>query len=832
MLQDKVVPITSGQTSTGEAEQLDAWTEIKTAASKIAPVWPLQNFVAVNPYLGLTDKSWHDAATELKASASAHSTMDADFYRKKFEAGELIAGDVEKTLQEYGLSVTASEFIATLADESPDQGTLALMSNLHVSQTGIETTDLILEQISKWSADYFDKGQATIRTTTGNTTLFAQWLKHQKIDRTLRVMGLTDLNEVLSRLSDQPEEAARTMMADIGLDSEAVPMYLHRLARSIGGWMAYARYQDWGYELDGESSDNANMLLLVRLAYDWYCFQSLAADMGADILRQTFRRQLTTPASETPDPLMLAQEAYEASVRGRLLNNFQENETAAKTERASIQAAFCIDVRSEILRRAFETQSTSIETIGFAGFFGLAVDVQHFGHDDKNAHCPVLLKPGYTACETPAYRNTEKAQNAQSAIAANWFSFKAFRSSAVSSFAFVEALGLGYLARAITDAARITRPAALASKRGIIGPKLENAQRYELKHLDGTPVSREEKATIAGNILNGMSLKSDFARLVFLVGHGSTSVNNPHAAGLDCGACGGNAGAPNAQLTADLLNDPLVRQDLEARGVVIPEDCWFVAAQHDTTTDDVEFYKSLHVPESHQDDLHKARTYFDAASNITRAERALRLGTTQSHAIHKEVVSRSSDWSEVRPEWGLAGCKAFIAAPRTHSSHANLEGHAFLHSYDYKSDEDFQVLELIMTAPMIVASWINLQYFGSTVDNTVFGSGNKTLHNVVGRIGVLEGAGGDLRVGLPMQSLHDGEKWMHDPVKLSVVIRAPIEAMNTIIKKHEMVRELVDNGWLYLYAMSENGGISHEYAGGGKWLAYGETQTTESRTVA
>ncbi|MCB0187394.1 MAG: DUF2309 family protein, partial [Caldilineaceae bacterium] len=141
----------------------------------------------------------------------------------------------------------------------------------------------------------------------------------------------------------------------------------------------------------------------------------------------------------------------------------------------------------------------------------------------------------------------------------------------------------------------------------------------------------------------------------------------------------------------------------------------------------------------------------------------------------------SRDWSQVRPEWGLAGCAALIVAPRERTYGRDLGGRAFLHSYDWRQDRDFTILELIMTAPMVVASWINLQYYGSTVDNQRFGSGNKVLHNVVGTLGVLEGNGGDLRVGLPWQSVHDGENYVHEPLRLSVVIEAPLPAITDVI---------------------------------------------------
>lgn len=832
MQETKIIPITDGQAVDLEQDTFDAWSEISAAASKIAPVWPLQNFVAVNPYIGLTGNRWIEAAAELSATAQASSSMTPDFYRKQLETGRMTVADIEEALENLGSQMSPSDLLSTLDKNEGEPKALPLMSDLYCRHSGIEASEIILEQMSKWCADYFDQGQAAVTATSKQDELFASWLEHQSIDKTLPILGLSDFHEILSELANDPRHACKKMLFNLGLDREIVPLYLHRLARSVGGWIAYARYLDWGAQLDNRSSDVAATLLTVRLAYDWYCFQSQAKIMGPEILRQNFRWQYPLTATTEPSPLIYLQEAYENAARRKTLSLFRETPKPSHAYRKDLQAAFCIDVRSEVYRRALEAQSTGIETIGFAGFFGLATDVRHFGDTRQNAHCPVLLKPGYQAQELPAYAEAQKAADTQSAVAANWFSFRAFKSSAVSSFAFVEALGLSYLVRTITDALRITRPASLANTRGLIGMESADDLRYELTAPDGTALSLEQKVDLASGILAGMGLKKDFARLVILVGHGSNSVNNPHAAGLDCGACGGNSGTPNAQLTADLLNRADVRHGLERRGLYIPSDSWFVAALHDTTTDEVSFLGTELVPDDHRVELDTARRHFDAATTLTRAEREKRLNIISTKTLEAELRARSRDWSEVRPEWGLAGCKAFVAAPRSHSSHTSLDGQAFLHSYEYEYDADFKTLELIMTAPMIVASWINLQYFGSTVDNAVFGSGNKTLHNVVGKLGVLEGNGGDLRVGLPMQSLHDGENWMHDPVKLSVIIRAPINAMNDVVNRHEMVRDLADNGWLHLYAMSDLGAISHQYTGGCQWIELDSRNAAKARTVA
>ena len=264
----------------------------------------------------------------------------------------------------------------------------------------------------------------------------------------------------------------------------------------------------------------------------------------------------------------------------------------------------------------------------------------------------------------------------------------------------------------------------------------------------------------------------------------------------------------------NMLNNPDVRDGLVKRDIKVPADTLFVAALHDTTTDAITLYAQDTVSVAHSADFEQAREWFKSAGSMTRGERALRLPRA---ACDKDIAMRSRDWAETRPEWALAGCKAFVAAPRHRTAGKNMEGRAFLHDYNWTRDKDFGVLELIMTAPVVVASWISLQYYGSTVAPDIFGAGNKLLHNVTGGIGVVEGNGGTLRTGLPWQSVHDGETYAHDPLRLSVCIEAPREAMDDILERHDSVCALFDNGWLHLFAIDENGRMAWRYEGNLAW---------------
>jgi uncharacterized protein YbcC (UPF0753/DUF2309 family) len=392
---------------------------------------------------------------------------------------------------------------------------------------------------------------------------------------------------------------------------------------------------------------------------------------------------------------------------------------------------------------------------------------------------------------------TEKSHRYQARSLRAWGRFKL---AAVSSFAFVEAMGPAYVVKLLRGAFGLQK-----MKKGD-----SHAPRFE-----PMPALRD-RIDAAEKILRAMSLTENFGKIVLITGHGGNVVNNPFASGLHCGACGGHAGDVNARLLATVLNDREVRSGLTPRNILIPDDTLFIGARHDTTTDRVTVYDGDCASKIHKSNLKKIRKWLDKASALARKERMHRLPGAKTE---RQIRARAQNWAEVRPEWGLAGCQAFIAAPRTRTADQKLDGKSFLHEYDWKQDQahGFSVLELIMTAPVVVASWISLQYYGSSVAPKVFGSGDKLLHNVVGGIGVLEGNGGKLRAGLPWQSVHDGTKLAHEPLRLSVCIEAPIDAMTAILERHKSVRALFDNRWLHLFALDETGNMAWRYAGNLKW---------------
>jgi uncharacterized protein YbcC (UPF0753/DUF2309 family) len=325
-----------------------------------------------------------------------------------------------------------------------------------------------------------------------------------------------------------------------------------------------------------------------------------------------------------------------------------------------------------------------------------------------------------------------------------------------------------------------------------------------LNRLTRTGFSIPEQAYFVEAALRLMGLTSNFSRLVLFCAHGSTSQNNPYESALDCGACGGNQGLPNARTIAAMANKGPVRDLLRERGIKIPSATQFLAAEHDTTTDTVRIVDLEDVPPTHRKDLQRLMSDLRRAGEQASLERAnlLPQPSCQDPSLARQLVRRrSEDWAEVRPEWGLSKNSVMIIGRRTLTHQLNLEGRIFLHSYDFQQDPSGKLLETIMTAPLVVAQWINMEHYFSTVDNEVYGSGSKVYHNVVGRIGVMTGVWSDLRIGLPAQTVLNGPVPYHEPMRLLALIEAPLTRIQAIIARHPLLTRLVNLQWVTLVAL-------------------------------
>ena len=536
-------------------------------------------------------------------------------------------------------------------------------------------------------------------------------------------------------------------------------------------------------------------------------------------------------------------EAYEDSFREKMLKNISAHRgTVPELEtRPHAQLAFCIDVRSESFRRHIEAQG-SYETFGFAGFFGIPISHQAFDSNQRYSLCPVLLTPNHAVTESP--RSGEGAALEKYSSRTRWHQlghhlFHDLKHHPIGSMMMIDVLGLFFSLglvgktllqkkfRGMTSTIQSWLTHRVPTQISISTPSNPENPRIGEVNAEGIPdglsqgFSLSERATFIENGLRAMGLTKNFARLVCLCGHGSETDNNPYYGALDCGACGGAPGDPNARVFAAMANEPEVRRILKEIGLPIPDDTWFLPGKHNTTTDRVEFYDLEELPDSHKEDLQALNKNLEEAGAKQALERCHRIPSAPTEISPEQafahVDERSCDWANPRPEWGLAGNGAFLIGRRKLTKGLDLGGRVFLHSYDPVDDPQGAILEKIMTAPLIVGQWISTGYYFSAVDPWVYGSGSKVLHNVVGGVGMMLGSQSDLQMGFPLQTVNNGDTHYHEPMRLLAIIEQTPSVISSVIQKHSILQQLFHNQWLNLVALDPHTFEFHRYNANATW---------------
>lgn len=613
---------------------------------------------------------------------------------------------------------------------------------------------------------------------------------------------------------------------------------------------------------------------------------------------------------------MIWLQAMENKALELLIDGISLEPPKPREKRPFAQAAFCIDTRSERIRRHLESAG-DYQTYGIAGFFGVPVSLMELGQGNEMHLCPVLLTPKNLVLEmSSAIKIDEKA------ITTLDHALHKLKESIISPFVTVEAIGLLFgfdmigktvapanynswrkhlhtrkpsthllhdkltreqgdsivraVQRAVIEEAlavelglehqdiydhmvRQLREAALGNSEitqelaTSLKVDLERLQEFvdrlthvyrinpsftqvQLEQLGRIGYSLDEQAGYVWQALSSIGLTDGFSRFVLLVGHGSTSENNPYESALDCGACGGNHGLVNARILAQMANKSCVRKRLEEKGLSIPDDTWFVPSFHDTTTDEISLHDLELLPTSHLVYLDRLRNGLTSAARLCAQERMPTLSESPDMEFGPTAAAfaatrNSSDWSQVRPEWGLARNAYFIIGRRALTESFELDGRAFLHSYDYQVDPKLRLLENILTGPLVVGQWINMEHYFSAVDNERFGSGSKVYHNVAGRFGVMTGNLSDLRTGLPSQTVLKDGLPHHEPIRLTTVIEAPLKSAKAAINSVPSAKRLVNNGWVKMVVVDPETAQIHLFDEG-EWVLKPSAQTPNQELAA
>lgn len=843
-----------------ERDRMGLRTDVALAARVLPVHYPLRAFIAVNPLAGFEDRPFGEAVRAAEQLYGRPMRLPRSAMRAAYAAGRITDDDIDAVLARR-CGAQADQLVLPLGDRvvtavAAWRADLLTAPELPAPRRhGTRSEQLaprlarhVDELTARWCAAYAGAPEAAFPLPGATAGFYPAWRRLVMDERSLprRVRGR------LQPLPDRAEDAVLRALRALGVDRDGRRGCLEAHLTALPGWAAYAR---WSAGRTGEL--DLVDYLAVRLTYETALLADLspphtghlpeptgsrngaaggspgqrarrvADHLGAVLAAEgelaTLAQLLARVCDENRDEIWL--EAYEGHHQDRLLRALDRPAPPlppSADDRPAAQVICCIDARSEGLRRRLESLG-AYETYGFAGFFAVSIRYTDLAGGAPADLCPVLIEPAYDVREIPSpgtARAAGRRRSGLAALAATEHAFHAAKDSVAGPFALAEAGGVvgAPLAAVKTLAPRL---AALLRRRGRSRVAPDAPTVLDL----GPQFTVDDQVLYAEVTLRTIGLHRRFARLVVLCAHGSTTENNPYQAALDCGACGGQRGAPTARAATAILNRVDVRAGLRGRGIDIPPDTWFVAAEHDTAVDEVELLDQHLVPASHGADLERLAGHLATAGRELAAERCALLpgasGRGSRRAAARHVRRRAADWAQVFPEWGLAGNAAFVVGPREMTVGLDLARRAFLHSYDADADPDGTALEMILTAPLVVAQWISCQYYFSAVAPQVFGAGTKTVHNVVGSVGVLAGQAGDLRLGLPWQSVAVGDRLVHEPMRLLAVVQAPLARLDDVIGRNPVLQRLFGHGWVPLAARE---------APGQPWLRRGPAAAAGSRS--
>ncbi len=512
--------------------------------------------------------------------------------------------------------------------------------------------------------------------------------------------------------------------------------------------------------------------------------------------------------------------AYEHQHRVEVLDGLRAHTLLSekKLPTAVFQAAFCIDDREESLRRHLEECFPQVDTYGYAGFYGVAMNYQGLEDVHSRPLCPVSIRPRHLIIEKAIDKDEESVFRSQR----KKVGLKKHRVDVAS-----KTLTRGGLWAMIIGPAAIV-PLVFRSLfpriAGRMASKVETriqppATRLQIEHF-GPPVVPmqegylvEEMTDIVRNAISTMGVHK-LCSIFLVVGHGSSSLNNPHEAAHDCGATGGGRGGSNARAFAAMANHPGVRAQLKASGHGIPDSTWFVGAYHNTCDDRMTYYDEDLVPDDKKQELATIREAMAEACLRDAHERCRRFETAPARLDKKRAEAfahiHANDLAEPRPEYGHATNAVCIVGRRERTRGLFLDRRAFLVSYDPTSDDDGEILRALLVSVGPVGAGINLEYYFSFVDPSGYGSGTKLPHNITGLLGVMDGHATDLRTGLPWQMVE-----IHEPVRLLNIIEAAPERLGAILEKEPGLAQLIQNQWIQVVAWNPESEEMHVYTSTG-----------------
>ncbi|GAB3903495.1 hypothetical protein GCM10028803_32060 [Larkinella knui] len=755
---------------------------------------PLKDFIHHNTLHAFQNLKFHDALRTASELFGYKVSLSLEEYRSLFKSGRIHEDVLDKIITDKIGDKELKSWKEKMISKVYNTATIPRIGMLRSNWKKVYHTDLdsmVHPILFRILCSYLDQGIA-IWKFPGSEKSFLNALKEMESNSFSSLFRGKRARNLFLNSTCEINDLLKILVGDESLYAQ----YLYDQQFAHQGWSGMvSAIEDQPQTLLDKRDISTHDLIVFELLLE---IDALDFQFGANwsplckgLTQKPIELFAEVPKTEHSQVMAIWQEAFEWSYYDRVLAGIQiEKKSTVAPQKKSFQAMFCIDDRECSFRRYLEQFDPACETFGTPGFFGVEFFYQPLDGKFYTKVCPAPVTPKYLIKEFGSKTKRQKDIH-----------FSKHSHSFYSGWLIAQTLGFWAAVRLFFNVFKPSVTPAMASsfkhmdKFSKLTIENKNTDHKENGLQIGFTI--EEMAIRVENLLKSIGMVTDFAPIVYVVGHGSSSVNNPHYAAYDCGACSGRAGSVNSRVICFMANHPDVREVLRTKGIMIPEETQFVGALHDTTRDEIQFYDEDSLTPLNRKYHQKNELVFDSALDFNAKERSRRFESIDTHLspakIHEAIRIRSVSLFEPRPELNHATNALCIVGRRELSKGLFLDRRSFMNSFDYQVDPEGKYLLNILNAAAPVCGGINLEYYFSRVDNQKLGAGTKLPHNVMGLFGVANGIDGDLRPGLPSQMIE-----VHDPVRLLIIVEHEPNVVLNTIQKNLATYEWFVNEWVNL----------------------------------
>ena len=774
---------------------------------------PLKDFVHHNTLHAFQDMQFYDALAKARAMFGFQTTFSLAEYRDLYRIHRILSDVLDSVITQRKGKKHLAEWRTKLLKADYDEAVEPRVGRLRCEWARhypIDLDNAVQPLLFRIVASYIDQGIAVTPFPYEDRGL----LEAVRLLEQHSAVSFFATSEARALLQDRPSMTELLERLVGSTHAEYFAQYVYDQQFAHRGWSGIVSTLEdkpeallYSKKLVLEDLVVLELILEIdaltsRLGDTWQPLGDFVDESPVDLLADV-------PMSELQEVLRLWQDAFEWSYYDTVLAGLRDTFPGAPVDvpnTKSFQAVFCIDDREYSLRTHVEQVDPDCETLGSPGFFGVEFYFHPAHAQFYDKLCPAPVTPAFLIKEVETGSHIPHKKE----IIYTKQSHRLLRGMLASYV-----LGIPALAKLTANLINPTMSPAIADAFAHMDPHAELTVVHTGQHEKGLQIgfTVEQMTDRVEKTLRCIGLTHNFSPVVYIMGHGSSSANNPHHGAHDCGACNGRPGLVNARVFAAMANNADVRTQLAARGLEIPATTQFVGALHDTASDEIAYYdEQVLSPENHARHLLHAQVFEDALdlNAKERSRRFMSIGTAQDiKKIRQDIKKRSVSYFEPRPELGHGTNALCIVGRRDLTKHLFLDRRAFLNSYDYTSDPDGALLIQVITPLAGVCGGINLEYFFSRMDNYKLGAGTKLPHNVMGLVGVANSSDGDLRSGLPLQMVE-----VHDPVRLLMVVEHHPDVVERAIRSDPGLYEWFEGGWINLVALDPDTQQQYVYRDG------------------